>query len=567
MPPIAETIGPPPYVAPTRPFKAALSANNAPQPTLAPLGHGRGLEAPRGIVVGVARPTPAAAAATPRPVQRAPIGREKRTVSVAQLPSFPEPEPALETPPAPAAATSASPVQEVPVRRLGVIDSVAAPSARTFTKSTAPIEAPLRGYVGEARTKPAFEAATRETPAIIQRAPAMQAPAPSGEPVRASVSPAAAPQSVPGVEGKRLNVGQVRRSGLGAPITGGPMTSTARLGLPGVQRLPLPPVTPADPAPPSVATPMAAPLATPLARSATARVAVTDLEPGAPAQITAASEPGPVLGPRSVAPAPTAAGTVATAPAPAAVISRAPRGRMPAVPVQSLAPRIQRAPLTIPHGVQRSPRAGAPETPARSSSANGGPVKVHRGGTANDLSDSLDARSFTHEGEIFMPDSHGPLTSGVGRSLLAHELTHVVQQRQFGKALPSESSSHGRRLEAEAVAAERSGSMPIDMPLATEAKASTEPITELKEAQRAPNTPARAADTTTFVNLPSAGVQRAAADTTSMSGAAASPADKSKPSEEELEDLAHQLYARIGRRLRRELLVDRERAGLALDMP
>jgi hypothetical protein len=37
-------------------------------------------------------------------------------------------------------------------------------------------------------------------------------------------------------------------------------------------------------------------------------------------------------------------------------------------------------------------------------------------------------------------------------------------------------------------------------------------------------------------------------------------------SEPELEDLAHKLYARIGRRLRRELLVDRERAGLAIDL-
>jgi hypothetical protein len=37
-------------------------------------------------------------------------------------------------------------------------------------------------------------------------------------------------------------------------------------------------------------------------------------------------------------------------------------------------------------------------------------------------------------------------------------------------------------------------------------------------------------------------------------------------SEPELEDLAHQLYGRIGRMLRRELLVDRERAGLAMDI-
>jgi hypothetical protein len=38
-------------------------------------------------------------------------------------------------------------------------------------------------------------------------------------------------------------------------------------------------------------------------------------------------------------------------------------------------------------------------------------------------------------------------------------------------------------------------------------------------------------------------------------------------SEQELEELAGQLYSRIGRRLRREILVDRERSGLALDLP
>jgi hypothetical protein len=56
-----------------------------------------------------------------------------------------------------------------------------------------------------------------------------------------------------------------------------------------------------------------------------------------------------------------------------------------------------------------------------------------------------------------------------------------------------------------------------------------------------------------------------------MAGAAAgggSPfAHASKPTERELEELARQLYARIGRRLRRELLVDRERAGMAMDLP
>jgi len=241
---------------------------------------------------------------------------------------------------------------------------------------------------------------------------------------------------------------------------------------------------------------------------------------------------------------------------------------MPAVAVQALAPGVQRAPLTIPHGVQRKPRAGSPDTPDRPA-MKAGPVKVHRGGTADELSASLEARSFTHDGEIYMPDSHGPLTSGVGRSLLAHELTHVVQQRQHGTALPSEGSSQGKRLEAQAVAAERSGMLPMDMPLATEVKPAEAEATDLAGAQRAAKSSARTPDTTTLVNLASgSGVQRAPAEGGGSMAAPTAPSmDKPKPSEEELEDLAHQLYARIGRRLRRELLVDRERAGIVLDMP
>jgi len=48
--------------------------------------------------------------------------------------------------------------------------------------------------------------------------------------------------------------------------------------------------------------------------------------------------------------------------------------------------------------------------------------------------------------------------------------------------------------------------------------------------------------------------------------AAADPGNGRK-TETELEELAGQLYGRISRRLRRELLVDRERAGLMVDLP
>ena len=68
LPPLDETIGPPPLVAPVRPFAQAMAAGNPPPPIIAPLSHGRSLEAPRGIVVGIARPTVA------RPTSNRPAG-------------------------------------------------------------------------------------------------------------------------------------------------------------------------------------------------------------------------------------------------------------------------------------------------------------------------------------------------------------------------------------------------------------------------------------------------------------------------------------------------------------
>ena len=52
----------------TAPFAADLGAGHAPPPMLAPLGHGKGLDAPSGIVAGLARPVQRAAGGSPRPL-------------------------------------------------------------------------------------------------------------------------------------------------------------------------------------------------------------------------------------------------------------------------------------------------------------------------------------------------------------------------------------------------------------------------------------------------------------------------------------------------------------------
>jgi hypothetical protein len=82
-------------------------------------------------------------------------------------------------------------------------------------------------------------------------------------------------------------------------------------------------------------------------------------------------------------------------------------------------------------------------------------VPVHRGPLAGRQAQAIQAGAFTGEGEVFLPAEAGPLTEPAARGMLAHELAHVVQQRQLGSALPGEHTAHGQRLEAQARAHEQ----------------------------------------------------------------------------------------------------------------
>jgi hypothetical protein len=56
---------------------------------------------------------------------------------------------------------------------------------------------------------------------------------------------------------------------------------------------------------------------------------------------------------------------------------------------------------------------------------------------------------------MFIPAEAGPLDSPDGKSIVAHELTHVAHQHWSGGVLPPEDTAEGRQLEAEAQTAER----------------------------------------------------------------------------------------------------------------
>lgn len=226
-------------------------------------------------------------------------------------------------------------------------------------------------------------------------------------------------------------------------------------------------------------------------------------------------------------------------------------------------------------------------------------VPIRRGPEVAAEARSLGARSFTRGGEVFLPAQEGPADRPTARGLLAHELTHAAQQRVLGPALPAEDSVAGRALEAQAVAAERwARGLGGDPAAAADVAVPPESSWAV---------PSGSSWTAPWHTASTPGVQRQAGDVTSVAGpeyasapagtlvqtppatgpagagpqaapAAAQaddeltaardrllelsrrrPLDLDDPAD--IEELSVRIYQRIHRRLRRELVVDRERAG------
>jgi Domain of unknown function (DUF4157) len=62
-------------------------------------------------------------------------------------------------------------------------------------------------------------------------------------------------------------------------------------------------------------------------------------------------------------------------------------------------------------------------------------VRVHTGGQASQMSKGINAKAFTHGNDIYFDEGQYDPGSGEGKSLLAHELTHTVQQDGMSKML------------------------------------------------------------------------------------------------------------------------------------
>jgi len=81
-----------------------------------------------------------------------------------------------------------------------------------------------------------------------------------------------------------------------------------------------------------------------------------------------------------------------------------------------------------------------------------GEVRIHRGERAEEASRRLGARAFTFREHIFAPQQNLDITTRKGLGLLAHELTHAIQQTE------------PRRLPQGETAGRNTGSAPAALP-------------------------------------------------------------------------------------------------------
>jgi hypothetical protein len=77
-------------------------------------------------------------------------------------------------------------------------------------------------------------------------------------------------------------------------------------------------------------------------------------------------------------------------------------------------------------------------------------VRVHTDDTADALASSVSARAFTTGSDVYFAKGEYDPASGSGNELLAHELSHVVQQRGAPTSGPLQVSMPGDALETEA---------------------------------------------------------------------------------------------------------------------
>ena len=63
-------------------------------------------------------------------------------------------------------------------------------------------------------------------------------------------------------------------------------------------------------------------------------------------------------------------------------------------------------------------------------------VRIHKDTNAVQMSEELNAHAFTHGSDIYFNQSQYKPETTEGKALLAHELTHTIQQKGGEKKIP-----------------------------------------------------------------------------------------------------------------------------------
>ncbi|WP_112242949.1 eCIS core domain-containing protein [Kribbella monticola] len=233
-------------------------------------------------------------------------------------------------------------------------------------------------------------------------------------------------------------------------------------------------------------------------------------------------------------------------------------------------------------------------------------LPIRRGRVVGARAGALSARAFTADGVVQLPDEAGPLTDPGVQALVAHELTHVLQQRALGSQLPAMDSVAGLELEAAAVRTEEwfrtqaAESAPLlhrrpPSPPPTGERIQTAPVTATTVASfELPQAPAEAdidlaelAGISLPQMLPPATEPESPAPAAELTNPDPQLLDRLDRLESSIRELAEQqpgdpvvrlddpgglgrlaerLYGVLRQRLRNELIIDRERRGVLADL-
>ena len=169
-----------------------------------------------------------------------------------------------------------------------------------------------------------------------------------------------------------------------------------------------------------------------------ARGGTSSMPSVSPAPSVRAAEPTPAGAAGMSAPSPS------SAPEPVDTSAPAPAAELQETAGPTSAPEPTSIP--VPQEVRRAVAEATGKTPDT--------ALVHQGEHASAEADAVNAEAFTRDGQIYLA-ADADLSTPKGQALLAHELTHVMQQDGQATAMPDENSRAGQAHEQAARTVER----------------------------------------------------------------------------------------------------------------